>query len=123
VQAGDTFLLADKRLDDHVLSDPERGAERVLLVSLTTTAPHKERACVVQAGEHSWVRHETCVAYNHAKLVTLKQLHDWKDAGHLRTQDPLTPALLERIRRGAADSVDLPLELAVLLSDQGLLDL
>jgi hypothetical protein len=126
VQAGDTFLLVNQKLDDHlwvILSDSQMDANRVLLVSLTTAAAHKESVCLIQAGEHPWVTHESCVAYNHAKVVTLAQLHGWKDAGHLKLQDPLSAAMLKRIRERAAESVDLALEYAELLSDQELLDL
>jgi hypothetical protein len=126
VQAGDTFLLVNQNLDDHlwvVLSEPPKDASRVLIVSLTTAAQHKESVCLIHAGEHPWVTHETCVAYNYAKLVTLANLHGWKDAGHLKLQDPVSAALLKRIRERAADSVDLALEYAELLSDQELLDL
>jgi len=53
VQAGDTFLLGDKRVDDHlwvIVSDPTTDASRVLLVSLTTAAPHKESGNIVLVG-------------------------------------------------------------------------
>jgi hypothetical protein len=126
VQAGDTFLLVNKKLDDHlwvILSDPNKDAEKVLIVSLTTAAPHKELICLVQPVEHPWVTHETCVAYNFAKVVSLANLYSWKDAGHLQIQPPLAASLLNRIREQAAESVDLRLEYAELLSDQGLLDL
>src|SRR5205823_2432203 len=77
VQAGDAFLLGYKGLDDHlwvIVSDPTKDAQRVLLISLTTAAPHKESVCLIQAGEHPWVKHETCVAYDKAKVVSLDQL-------------------------------------------------
>jgi hypothetical protein len=126
MEAGDTFLLVNKQLDDHlwvILSDPKKDTEQILIVSLTTAAPHKEAVCLLQAGEHPWVTHETCVAYNTARLVTLANLHGWKDGGHLNTQTPLSSALLKRIRDRASDSVDLALRFADLLTEQGLLDL
>jgi hypothetical protein len=126
MQAGDAFLLVNRQLDDHlwvIVSDPKKDADKVLIVSLTTAAPHKESVCLIQAGEHPWVTHETCVAYDTAKVVALASLFGWKDAGHLQMQDPLSPVLLRRVREHAGDSVDLALEYAELLSDQGLLDL
>jgi hypothetical protein len=126
VNAGDTFLLVNQKLDDHlwvILSDPGKDSTRVLIVSLTTAAPHKESVCLVHAGQHPGVTHESCVAYNYAKIVTLANLHAWKDAGHLKLQVPLSPNLFKRIREQSAESVDLALEFAELLAEQGLLEL
>jgi hypothetical protein len=125
VQAGDTFLLGDKQVDDHlwvILSDPTKDAQRVLLVSLTTAAPHKESVCLIQPDEHPWVRHETCVAYDKAKAVSLDQLSDLKNKGFIQLQAPVSAILLQRIRDRAGDSVDLAMELADILSEQGLVD-
>jgi hypothetical protein len=125
VQAGDAFLLGDKGLEDHlwvILSDPTKDAQRVLLISLTTAAPHKESVCLIQAGEHPWVRHETCVAYDKAKVVSLDQLYALKNKGLIQLQAPVSAILLKRIRDSAADSVDLAIELADILSEQELVD-
>ena len=74
MNSGDTFLLDDRAIDDHlwvVISDPNKDEDRILIVSLTTAACYKERACIIQASEHPWVRHETCVAYDKARVVSL----------------------------------------------------
>jgi hypothetical protein len=125
VQAGDTFLLGDKEVDDHlwvILSDPTKDPQRVLIVSLTTAAPHKESVCLIEAGEHPWVRHRTCVAYDKGKAVSLAQLYDLKNKGLIQLQAPVSPTLLARIRDKAGDSVDLAIELADIPSEQGLVD-
>jgi hypothetical protein len=125
VQAGDTFLVKDHTLDDHlwiVLSDPINDAEHVLIVSLTTATDYKERVCLIQPAQHPWVRHETCVAYDKAKVVALSQLLSLKDQGLIELQTPITVELLQHIRDRAGDSVDLPMEMADILSQQGLVD-
>jgi hypothetical protein len=73
MDAGDSFLLVNQKLDDHlwvIVSDPKKDSTKVLIVSLTTAAPHKESVCLIHTGEHSWVTHESCVAYNYAQIVT-----------------------------------------------------
>jgi hypothetical protein len=127
VEAGSTFVLAGEHrdIDDHlwvVLSDPRLDDQKVLIVSLTTFRPHKDRACIIQPGEHDWVRHETCVAYDLARTIALVELHRLHDAGAIVMQPPLSAALLDRVRRRVADS-RLPMDYADLLIDQGLLDL
>lgn len=125
MQAGDTFLVKERSLDDHlwvVLSDPTKDEVRVLIVSLTTATSYKEQVCLIQAGQHPWVRHESCVAYDKAKVVTLVQLLSLKDQGLIEMQAPISMGLLKQIRDRAGDSVELPMEMADLLSRQELVD-
>jgi hypothetical protein len=91
MEAGSTFLLTE--LDKHlwiVLSDPKLDDTKVLLVSLTTAHHLKESVCLLEVGDHPWVRHQTCVNYQDAKVVSLKKLYELKDKGLLRLQEPLT---------------------------------
>jgi len=125
VQAGDTFLVKSHSLDDHlwvVLSDPTKDPTRVLIVSLTTATDYKERVCLIQAGQHPWVRHESCVAYDKAKVVALSHLLALKDQGLIELQTAISAQLLQQIRDRAGDSVDLPMEMADILSQQELVD-
>jgi hypothetical protein len=108
MDAGATFVLAEEHqdIDDHlwiVLSDPALDPNKVLLVSLTTHKPHKDQACLVQPSEHPWVRHPSCVAYDFARVVTLEALKQLRYSGKVQMREPLSPALLLRVRRCAAD--------------------
>lgn len=127
MEAGSTFCLAEvhTEIDDHlwvVLSEPEQNPESVLLVSITTLRPHKDQACLIHRGEHPWVTHDSCVAYDFARTVTLKQLNALKDSGRIVLRERLSELLLTRIRRAAADSTRLEMRFADLLIEQGLLD-
>jgi len=119
---GDTFLLA--QADIHlwvVLSDPDKDPDRIVLVSLTTLTPDKEPACLLVRGEHPWVKHDTCVFYQGARLAALKELYKLKDAGLLKPQEPLSEHVLLRIQKNGGDSTwdDV---YADILIEQGLLD-
>lgn len=123
---GDTFLRTDS--DRHlwvVLSDPSKDPDNVLLVNLTSWKPEKERACILNCGDHPWVTHETCVNYNDfdAVITTLAKLHAAKDGGALKLQSPLSQKILQLILQGAAKSVRLSLEKAEILARQGLIDI
>jgi hypothetical protein len=86
-------------LDNHlwvILSDPKIDAEKVLLVSLTTVTPLKETVCILEVGDHPWIRHRTCVFYEYPKVVSLETLHRLQDAGLLQLKEPLSPRLLKR---------------------------
>ncbi len=121
---GDAFLRTDS--DRHlwvVLSDPSKDPNNILLVNLTSWKPEKERACVLNVGDHPWITHETCVNYNDfdAIVTTLPKLHAAKDAGALKMQEPLSEKVLQLILQGAAESVRLSLEKAEILASQGLI--
>jgi hypothetical protein len=106
-----------------VLSDTGRFSHQVVLVSVTTHTPEKDQACVIDRNEHPWITHRSCVAYVHAKVVSLDFLLDRKDKGSIVLQSPLAANLLERIRRCAGDSTTLPPEIADILIEQGIIRL
>jgi hypothetical protein len=122
MKAGDTFLAENNEYLWVVLSDPENDAERVLIVSITTHTPDKDQACLLPRGCHPWVTHDSCVAYDFAHAPKLSDLLALKDAGKLQFREPVTPALLKRMRDCVADSPRIQLKYADILIEQGLLD-
>ena len=125
MEAGDTFYLPDKSADGHlwiVVSDPGRNPNRVLLVSMTSYDVSKEVACLIDAGEHPKVIHKTCISYKPARQTSLENLDRLRDSGYLKMQEPVSPELLQRIRRGVSYSRRIDLEHIELMEEQELLD-
>ncbi len=123
MKAGDTFRSVNSAVDIHlwvIISDPRQDASQVLIVSLTTYEAKKESVCLLDVGDHPFVRHKTCVAYNLAKAPSLAQLEQARDAGHLIQDNPISASILLRIREGAALSKKLAVNYYVILEDQGL---
>jgi hypothetical protein len=123
MEAGTTFLRSDA--DKHlwvVLSDPKADPENVLIVNLTSLDDRKEKVCILSRGDHPWIRHKTCVNFGDSVVTTLAKLLEAKDAGALKTQTPMRPEVLRRIRDGVLDSERIPLDYAQLLIDQGLIE-
>jgi hypothetical protein len=126
VRIGDTFLRTDS--DKHlwiVLSDPEKDPDNVLLVNMTSWTFTKESACILNRGDHPWIKHKTCINYDDYDTVvtTLADLQNAKDAGAVIVQKPLSKAVLRRVLEGAAASERLSLEKAEILENQGLIDI
>jgi hypothetical protein len=118
MNAGDTFLTPT--IDDHlwmVLSDPLLDPSLVVVCFLSWQ-PHYDQSCVVEAGEHPFVIHATCVNYPGATLVANSTLETLKIQGRLRIREPLSDVLLNRIR-SAAESADIPTECYAVLRAQG----
>lgn len=123
MDAGDTFIRGDA--DKHlwiVLSDPKLNPDRVLIVNLTTLDARKERACILTIGEHPWIHHDTCVNYADSVVTTLQRLNAAGDGGAIYMKDPLSEALLTKIREGALASERMPMDNAEVLFEQGLVD-
>jgi len=121
MDAGTTFLLSAG--DIHlwvIISDPKLDPQNVLIVNLTSLAPHKEQLCVLGVGDHPWIRHDTCVNYGDSRVTTIDKLVAARDASTLLVQDPVSPHILKRIREGAMNSTKMPLDHAEILISQGL---
>lgn len=77
MNGGDTFTYVDTSVDQHlwfIVSDPLLDDKKVVVVDLTTVGRFKETTCLINRGEHPFVKHQTCVAYKYAKIVTLEWL-------------------------------------------------
>ena len=101
-----------------VISDPVLDADHVVIVFFLTWQPHYDQSCIVDDGEHPFVKHATCVNYPAAKVTTNSKLEENVAKGKLKIKTPLSLALLERIRASAADS-DIPSEPYDILRRQG----
>lgn len=105
VNAGDTFLPLN--LYNHlyvVCSDPAIDAERVLLLSFTTWKPKEEDCCILQVGDHPFIRHRSCVRYKDAGIASVRAILLLVDKGEMRRCEPVSCDLLARIRAGASKS-------------------
>jgi hypothetical protein len=124
MNAGDVFRFVGIA-DIHawmIISDPLKDPSRVLMVSFTTWDPHEDQACILESGQHPFIKHRTCVSYPRAKLVTDQTLETLRNANRIELLDPLPKELLQRVRNGAMDSLRLSLELAQILIDQELVE-
>jgi hypothetical protein len=125
VRAGDTFFLTSRAVDTHlwvVISDPEKDAERVVLVSVTTYEPHKEAVCLLDVADHPTISHKSCIAYNEARMTTLGTLIGLRDGGHLNPQAPVSAELLACIRAGVSRSTRIKYKYIEILLDQEVIE-
>jgi hypothetical protein len=125
MRGGDTFYVRDRAVDTHlwvVISEPEQDPERVVMVSLTTYEDYKEAVCLLDVGDHPRINHRTCVAYNEARMTTLKNLIALRDGGQLSIQVPVSPEVLARIRDGVSKSTRIDYKYIEILLDQGVIE-
>jgi hypothetical protein len=93
--------------DDHhwmIISDPNADPAHVVIVCFITYHEYSEEACIVEAGEHPFIKHRSCVDYAGSFVTTDARLEQHKASGALKPKQPLSPQLLQRIRDGVSDS-------------------
>lgn len=127
MEIGDAFLLEERSIDPHlwiVISDPAIDAEQVVIVNLTShDDPAKDASCLLQAGDHLWITHATCVRYKDARVVGEAQLDNLVSKKRLRPQEPVSDDVLTKIFRGAEATSLLPLKCRKILESQCLIQI
>jgi hypothetical protein len=78
-------------------------------------------ACIILPGEHPFIEHPTCVCYASAQAPSLAHL-EWRlSKREIELDVPASPALLKKIRKGAAASEHMLPALFDLLVEQALI--
>ena len=119
---GDTFV--PEQLDHHlwiITSDPSKDKEKVVIMNLTTYTIDEEEVCVLQPGDHPFVKHKTAIRYYEARIVSLGVLTRLLDANALRPHQRASSDMMAKIWRGAAMSRFIPGECVDILEEQSLL--
>ena len=92
-----------------LLNDPhddESGKACVLMVSLSTVrqgVPH-DPACILYAGDHAFVKHDSYVVYQKARIEEADKVLRGVKNGQLVPQAPMDGALFARICKGLEES-------------------
>ncbi len=122
MEEGQTFVFPGAA-DDHlwrIISDPQKDAGQVVMVRFLPFREGVEETLIVQSGDHPFVKHDTCVDYAVALIVTGAQLEALKASKRLKPKPDLSPKLLADIREAVPRS-RIPLKCEKVLEDQGLL--
>jgi hypothetical protein len=111
--------------DDHlwmIISEVSGDSDQVFVVNFSSWSRRHDQSCIVNAGDHPFVHHRTIENYPEAELTSVGKLRRLLSVGALELRQPLSEALLNRIRAGAGVSTRLPNEHRRLLVEQGLLE-
>ena len=115
LKIGDTFLLPETSSGtEHlyiVITEPDAYGKAVC-VNVTTAYSFSERTCVLQTGDHPFIKHESVVRYQYAKILDLKLV----DKGLNMAQSSFiskqhrscSKELLERVQNGLLKSRMVP---------------
>ena len=126
MEIGDTLLLQDKSIDEHlwvVISQAHVDPDHVVIVNLTShDDQEKDSSCVLDVEDHPWIKHKTSVRYRDARIAKDAELDLLVKTGALKTLAPASDALIGRILDGAQSTVHLPMKCRAILEAQGLIE-
>ena len=125
MKSGDTLLIDEPgtSYDSHlwiVISDMDEDPHFALIVNMTTWRDDKDQACILDVGDHPYVKHKTCINYAKAKHLPAVPLDDWIATGKIKNLEPVSDALLKRIRDSAENSKGMEIGIWQVLENQNL---
>ena len=106
VACGDTFLSGDDEYEDYhlnvVLTPPNDG--EVITVSITTLRKLSEKLVTLQPVDHPFITRPSVVAYSYTRIRKVIDIEAALEAGNATAREPVTQALLGKIRSGLLES-------------------
>ena len=112
IEPGDTLLDFDFGNHLWIVLSRETDDRRIALASLTSHGRrpicHRRSCVIVLAGEHIYLRNDSCVHYGRAVLNPLAPLLEAQQRGQLPQHQSCSPKVLLRIQQGALDTLETP---------------
>ena len=127
LRRGDTFLNESSAgVPTHfwvIISDPSHTVDRIVIVNLTSWRglAGEDESCVLDKGDHPFVKHKTYVNYRDALIVEACKIENLHASGLLTHKEPVNDSILLRILEGAQISPFLKLKIRKFLENQDLI--
>ena len=101
-----------------VLTEPEGDPPQVVIVNLTKQKNGADQTCVLQPGDHEFVKTETIVHYGDARLAPAEPLRTIAKMPGYDFHEDCSHQLLERVRKGLFDSPYTPKKIKTYCKDR-----
>lgn len=88
----------------HIIASVPDQAGFVIVVSVSTVYRFADKTVLIQAGEHPWLRHESFVSYNFAKLQRSSEIEARLVKLPKMIKAACSKELLKRIQAGILES-------------------
>lgn len=124
---GDTFIASPDGSDNFhlfvVVSRPDLDSENVVVVNLTTVRSiwSEDVTCILEVGDHKFIKHKSRVAYEFTKVVTLEALSGALENRSIYRNAAMSSGALSKITDGFGASKRVPGTVRKLLTQQRLL--
>lgn len=101
-----------------VATDPTHPGGRVVVVRVTTFSQYKDGECVLEPGDHPFIKHKSLVCYRDAILCKVGKVLEQLERGLMLREGAVSPEVVDRIQEGARRSSSFPKECAAFLPDR-----
>ncbi len=101
INARATFFAEDAGGGHLYLVIVPRSVPETIVVSLTTQTPEKDQSCVLDVGDHPFIKHPTCVEYARARVVSWERLEEGFAVGRFDRREDASPETMLKIWEGA----------------------
>ena len=85
------------------INNPGENEDGVL-ACLSSMHAHADRTCIVNPGDHPFVRHESYIDYRHCRTDSIAHLTTLLEKGYVTRREDASDELVERILDGARRS-------------------
>ncbi len=102
IKVGTAFQFQDRSADHHlyvVISNPQQP--HVVLVSVTTKRRFTDTTCELKVGDHPFIQHDSCIAYEYAEIVEVAAIEAKLATGDIRLREEFAKEMILRIWEGA----------------------
>jgi len=126
VRHGDAFWMCPRGDEiEHlfiVVSNPDIDPTNVVLIPVTTRDEFADESCMLYSGDHQRIRHDSCMDYRRARIVSAHQIDKAMHLRQIRRVESVRDEIIERILVGAAQTRQLPGRCDKILHSQSLID-
>lgn len=74
--------------------------DTAVIVPIVTKYDYSDSSCVLNVGDHPFIKHESCAAYDFAQVVPLSEISSKIDNRKMRLQAPVNADVLKRLQVG-----------------------
>lgn len=74
--------------------------DTAIIVPVVSRHDLSDTSCTLAVGDHPFLKHDSCVAYDFAQLVSLKEINGKIDKGLIRLREAVSDDVLKRIQVG-----------------------
>lgn len=89
-----------------VISDPSVGSGEVVFVNLTKWRDDKDQVCIIEPGDHPFVKERSVVFYSRLVISSEASLTEAISKGLFRIGEPANKEIIAKIQAGCCSSRD-----------------
>ena len=103
----------NKRHLNIVITEANSENEYLVVPVDTLRFDFQDRSCILHAGDHSFIKHDSFVNYKYARVISYVQLFNGLNKGLFIRKEDISEEVLIRIQNGARKTKNLKTELKV----------